>query len=92
MTKQELLEKTEEYNTKIGGLSFKNQVSSSISDDISTLGAEWNTTHGIEIVNKIKNEFKTLEEALNEIEVAVQSIKDSKITTTFQTSESQREV
>ena len=92
MTKQELIEKTNAYNNSIEGINFKNSASSGIKSDLNKLTSEWNTDHGKEVIASINKQFTVLETALNDIETAVQSIKGSKITTTFTTSSSTREV
>ena len=72
ITKQELIDKVNRYNLSIGEVTFKNNKTDGIRNDISTLKKDFDTTTGEEIVAEMENLFSDFEEALNEIDTCIQ--------------------
>ena len=95
MTKGELIDKVDEYNTAVTALHYDNHYGSDdIHQCIENIGLEWTTDHGVEVVAEMEKIFTNLENAMNDMERFMNAAKTNYVTVGFhnQTSETREAI
>ena len=90
MTKSEIYDLGEEFNTATQAAYYTNEYGSDMNMYLTNLGQAWTTEHGEEIVSEMSKIFSTMEEAMNEMEIAMAAAKNCYASIGFHTETSTR--
>lgn len=85
MTKGELIDKVEDYNTAAQAAYYRNLTSGDMKQCIDNLKLVWTTDHGEEILAEMDGIFQTMEDAMNAMDAAMQAAKNCYINISFHT-------
>lgn len=90
MTKGELQEKANQFNSKASQFNAPNKFD--VSSSVRGLSSAWETSSGIESVGKIKGEIGRLEESLSNLERIANGVKAVQVNVSFYETEEEEVV